>query len=459
MMNAALSGAALGARLPAIRASKTRGRREGSASPIQTRISALEPAHHGRVTESTPPPPPHVEKTVRVGVARVPSDIYAANKVAPDIAAVSRLGAGEISEPRLLLRRALPFVLPDSHPLARVEDSLMEHAGEVKTRGMGWRAISNEALVESLEAQAAPGRAQRASLTARRAVATIRSERDALVSFAVAAGNGAVADDIVAELDDVLQSIVDRSEATTTAETTERQSEKKLELDFERALLLVARLQACGADAPAFPVPPRDSPVPGAPPGVVIPRDAMPLNRRAWVDLTVRKAKTGEKIVVRVAVDGFNAPYAAGRFMQLAETNGFKRIDRADGFIVAFGEDVGTPRHPSASTPLPLEVKLADDGKSEPPLYGVSVDDAGARNARVELPFNAYGTLAMSHSADDVNDGATQFFFLTKESEVTPSGTNVLDGRWSVVGYAVDGAEGLADLNAGDVIESVREVR
>ena len=109
--------------------------------------------------------------------------------------------------------------------------------------------------------------------------------------------------------------------------------------------------------------------------------------------------------------------------------------------------------------PLPLEVKLADDGKSEPPLYGVSVDDAGARNARVELPFNAYGTLAMSHSADDVNDGATQFFFLTKESEVTPSGTNVLDGRWSVVGYAVDGAEGLADLNAGDVIESVREVR
>ena len=91
MMNAALSGAALGARLPAIRASKTRGRREGSVSRIQ--ISALEPAHHGRVTESTPPPPPHVEKTVRVGVARIPSDIYAANKVAPDIAAVSRLGA------------------------------------------------------------------------------------------------------------------------------------------------------------------------------------------------------------------------------------------------------------------------------------------------------------------------------------------------------------------------------
>ena len=108
---------------------------------------------------------------------------------------------------------------------------------------------------------------------------------------------------------------------------------------------------------------------------------------------------------------------------------------------MAFGEDVGTLGTFNA---LPLEVKLADDGKSEPPLYRVSVDDAGARNARVELPFNAYGTLAMSHSADDVNDGATQFFFLTKESEVAPSGTTT-DGRWSVVGHAVDGAEGLAD--------------
>ena len=39
------------------------------------------------------------------------------------------------------------------------------------------------------------------------------------MSFAVATGNGAVADDIVAELDDVLRSIVDRSEKTETTET------------------------------------------------------------------------------------------------------------------------------------------------------------------------------------------------------------------------------------------------
>ena len=39
------------------------------------------------------------------------------------------------------------------------------------------------------------------------------------MSFAVATGNGAVADDIVAELDDVLRSIVDRYEKTETTET------------------------------------------------------------------------------------------------------------------------------------------------------------------------------------------------------------------------------------------------
>lgn len=55
-------------------------------------------------------------------------------------------------------------------------------------------------------------------------------------------------------------------------------------------------------------------------------------------------------------------------------------------------------------SPLPLEVKLAGRPR-EPPLYGTTLDDAGLRNAKVALPFNAYGTLAMSHREDDVNSG------------------------------------------------------
>jgi hypothetical protein len=34
-----------------------------------------------------------------------------------------------------------------------------------------------------------------------------------------------------------------------------------------------------------------------------------------------------------------------------------------------------------------------------------------------------------------------------------------LDGSYSVIGYAVDGADELGTLTAGDVIESVREVK
>ena len=128
-------------------------------------------------------------------------------------------------------------------------------------------------------------------------------------------------------------------------------------------------------------------------------------------------------------------------------------MDRADGFFVAFGEE-GKGDVP----PLPLEVKLANR-PDEPPLYGTTLDDAGLRNAQVALPFNAYGTLAMSHRDDDVNSGTSQFFFLTKESEITPSGTNILDGSYSVIGYAVDGADELGALKAGDIIEQVKEVK
>ena len=34
-----------------------------------------------------------------------------------------------------------------------------------------------------------------------------------------------------------------------------------------------------------------------------------------------------------------------------------------------------------------------------------------------------------------------QVFFLLKESELTPSGTNILDGRYGVFGYVVEGQE------------------
>lgn len=69
-----------------------------------------------------------------------------------------------------------------------------------------------------------------------------------------------------------------------------------------------------------------------------------------------------------------------------------------------------------------------------------------------------FGTLAMARREAEPNSASSQFFFLLKESELTPSGTNILDGRYSVFGYVVDGQELLRELKAGDAIQSMKVV-
>lgn len=56
------------------------------------------------------------------------------------------------------------------------------------------------------------------------------------------------------------------------------------------------------------------------------------------------------------------------------------------------------------------------------------------------------------------NSGSSQVFWLLKESELTPSNANILDGRNAVFGYVTENEDLLADLKVGDVIESVQVV-
>jgi hypothetical protein len=44
---------------------------------------------------------------------------------------------------------------------------------------------------------------------------------------------------------------------------------------------------------------------------------------------------------------------------------------------------------------------------------------------------------------------SSQVFFLLKESELTPSGANLLDGRYAVFGYAVSGQDYLGLMKVG----------
>ena len=74
------------------------------------------------------------------------------------------------------------------------------------------------------------------------------------------------------------------------------------------------------------------------------------------------------------------------------------------------------------------------------------------------LPFNAYGALGMAREEYNVDSASSQFFWLLFDSDLTPAGKNYLDGRYSCFGYTVQGAEFLADVKEGDIIESAKVV-
>lgn len=56
------------------------------------------------------------------------------------------------------------------------------------------------------------------------------------------------------------------------------------------------------------------------------------------------------------------------------------------------------------------------------------------------------------------NSASSQVFWLLKESELTPSNANILDGRYAVFGYVTENEDYLADVKVGDVIESIEVV-
>ncbi len=53
---------------------------------------------------------------------------------------------------------------------------------------------------------------------------------------------------------------------------------------------------------------------------------------------------------------------------------------------------------------------------------------------------------ALFHTFQVYHSSHAQVFFLLKESELTPTGSNLLDGRFSVFGYITQGQDALADF-------------
>jgi peptidylprolyl isomerase len=65
----------------------------------------------------------------------------------------------------------------------------------------------------------------------------------------------------------------------------------------------------------------------------------------------------------------------------------------------------------------------------------------------------------MARPEPEPNGGSSQFFFFLFDSELTPAGRNLLDGRYTVFGYLIDGKEVLKELKAGDKIQSAKVIQ
>ncbi|KAJ7974558.1 peptidyl-prolyl cis-trans isomerase, chloroplastic [Quillaja saponaria] len=192
---------------------------------------------------------------------------------------------------------------------------------------------------------------------------------------------------------------------------------------------------------------------------------SMPLLKgRATVDMKVKVKENPnlDECVFRIVLDGYNAPVTAGNFVDLVERHFYDgmEIQRADGFVVQTGDPEGPAEgfiDPSTEKTRTIPLEIMVEGQKSP-FYGETLEELGLYKAQTRLPFNAFGTMAMARDEFEDNSASSQVFWLLKESELTPSNANILDGRYAVFGYVTENEDYLADLKVGDVIESIQVV-
>lgn len=181
------------------------------------------------------------------------------------------------------------------------------------------------------------------------------------------------------------------------------------------------------------------------------------LKGRATVELETTQGN------LTVVVDGYSAPVNAGNFVDLVQRgfyDGLPFLDSEDNFALQTGDppgpDVGfiDPTTGEYRT-IPIEVLVKGD---QEPIYELTLEDVGIYLPDLALPFNAYGTVALGRPSVDPNGGSSQFFFFKFDSELTPPGFNLMDGRYSVFGYLVEGKEVLQKLTEKDKIISAKVI-
>ena len=166
---------------------------------------------------------------------------------------------------------------------------------------------------------------------------------------------------------------------------------------------------------------------------------------------------------LEIVVDGYSAPVNGGNFVDLVQRGFYDGLDfnRAEDFyILQAGDPVGEADgfidpQTNEYRAIPIEVLVKGD---ELPVYGDTLEELGRYLDEPAIPFNAYGAVALARPANDPNGGSSQFFFFKFDTEITPPGYNLMDGRYSVFGYLTEGKEVLEELTEGDKIISAKVI-
>lgn len=331
-----------------------------------------------------------------------------------EIGQVAGLEANPITNAKALLRYALPI---DNKQIRSVQRKLEAISDDLRVPGVKFSGVESN-VNGSLK--------------------IVKEQRDKIIA-SLAPGKKADGEKALKELETVL---------TDFQVVVAQKDKQEVPLQQQKALALVGRIEEDMINGFPFEVPKEYA-------------DRPLLKGRATIDMKVRikdNANT-DGGVLKIVLDGYNAPVSAGNFADLINMGFYDKmpIQRSDGFVVQSGKPSNGDgfKLNGVERTVPLEIMVQGD---KVPEYEFTLEDLGRYRDQPVLPFNAFGTLAMARRESEPNSASSQFFFLLRESELTPSGTNILDGRYSTFGYVIENQELLRDLKVDDEIISMKIV-
>lgn len=323
---------------------------------------------------------------------------------------ISVLAQGDaITDPNAILRYALPI---DNEPIRKIQAAIEDISNHL--RGKRWTPITKDA---------------------KRAAFVLTLRRDQILE--------SVPSDRQSQGETILDTL--RTKISELQDAVEQKDKDAVQSKQQAVLAQITEIEELMVEGFPFDIPDEYADLPQ-------------LKGRATVEIETTQGN------LTLVVDGYSAPINAGNFVDLVKRGFYDDLpflrSSEEDFVVQTGDPPGEDAgfiDPDTGEyrAIPLEVLVRGDDE---PVYGVTLEDLGIYLPDLALPFNAYGAVALARPSLDPNGGSSQFFFFKFDSELTPPGFNLMDGRYSVFGYVVDGQDVLDKITDKDKIITAKVI-